>query len=242
MRLGVSFTLAAASGCSGPNAGSMGGTPDASPMDGAPALSPDASDAGASSRPMVSATTSHASMIGLSGDDSRLVVANRYGGSATVFSIDYAADTLPTLAKLAEIAVGAEPSAVVIHPDGNTAFVLSRLDQKVTKITGLMTTPVKAGEVAVGSEPTGLAMTPLGSTLYVANWMDGTLTAIRTDTMAVTSTIDLNAALAASAYPGPGLSTRPALAHPRALAITNNGDMVENDETIYVTEYYAQQK
>ena len=181
-------------------------------------------------------------MVGLTADDSRLVVANHDVGTASVFSIDYASAALPTLTKLAEIPVGGEPSAVAVHPDGDTAFVLSRLDQKLVKITGLASTPVMAGAVAVGSEPTGLAMTPLGSMVWVANWVDGTLMGVSTDTMTVTTTIDLNAALAALPYLGAGATARPAVAHPRAVAITNNGDTIETDETIYVTEYFAQQK
>jgi DNA-binding beta-propeller fold protein YncE len=202
---------------------------------------PDAStEAG---KPKVSTTPSHGSTIALTSDDSRLVVANHDVGTATVFSVDYASAALPALSKLAEIAVGGEPSAVAVHPDGDTAFVLSRKDQKLVKITGLQSmTPVKAAEVAVGSEPTGIAMTPLGSMVWVANWVDGTLMGIRSDTMMVAATVDLNAALAASPYLGAGATARPALAHPRALAITNNGDMVEDDETIYVAEYFAQQK
>src|SRR5690606_15438742 len=37
-------------------------------------------------------------------------------------------------------------------------------------------------------------------------------------------------------------SPRPSLAHPRSIAITNNGDLVEEDETMWVTEFYAQTK
>jgi len=217
------------------------GSPDASSAaEGSSNIMMDASAEGG--KPKVSTTPSHGSTIALTADDTRLVVANHDVGTATVFSVDYASAALPTLTKLAEIAVGAEPSAVAVHPDGDTAFVLSRKDQKLVKITGLLSTPVKAGEVAVGSEPTGMAMTPLGSTVWVANWVDGTLMGIHSDTMMVATTIDLNAALAASPYLGAGVTSRPAIAHPRALAITNNGDMVEDDETIYVAEFFAQQK
>jgi DNA-binding beta-propeller fold protein YncE len=238
LAMGIFVMLA---GCSsGSNGTGPIGTPDASPGDGSSAL-PDAS-MGEAGKPKVSTTPSHGSTIALTGDDSRLVVANHDVGTATVFSVDYAAATQPTLNKLAEIAVGSEPSAVAVHPDGDTAFVLSRKDQKLVKITGLLTTPVKAAEVAVGSEPTGMAMTPLGSMVWVANWVDGTLMGIHSDTMTVATTIDLNAALAAAPYLGAGVTSRPAIAHPRALAITNNGDTVEDDETIYVAEFFAQQK
>jgi DNA-binding beta-propeller fold protein YncE len=258
--IGLSTTLVTLAACSGgtggadpgpgldasadapsPADGSAGPSLDGS--DGASTVVPDgASNAPDATRPSVLLTPSHGSTIGITNDDSRVVIANRDTGTATVFSVDYASAALPTLTKLAELAVGGEPSAVAVHPDGDTAFVLSRKDQKLFKITGLQSTPVIAGSVAVGSEPTGLAMTPLGTTIWVANWVDGTVMGIRSDTLAVTTTIDLNAALAASPYLGTGLTTRPALAHPRAIAITNNGDMIENDETLYVTEYFAQQK
>jgi mono/diheme cytochrome c family protein len=194
----------------------------------------------------VATAPSHGSTVALTYDDSRLVTANRDTGTSTVFSVDYSA-TLPALTKLAELTIGAEPSAVVVHPNNDTAFVLARKDQKLVKITGLQSTPVVAGQLQVGSEPTGLALTPLGTTAWVANWVDGTLLGVDTNTMMVTATIDLNATLAAGPsggmpYLGAGISSRPALAHPRAVAITNNGDNIESDETIYVTEFFAQQK
>jgi mono/diheme cytochrome c family protein len=253
MTLVCSIAFVALEGCSGdstppatmPDASKSDASPPdaASSGDGPSTDSSDASsDAAEAGPPKVSTTPSHGSTIALTGDDSRLVVANHDVGTATVLSVSYPSGGLPALSKLAEITVGAEPSAVAVHPDGDTAFVLSRKDQKLVKITGLLTTPVKGGEVAVGSEPTGLAMTPLGTMIWVANWVDGTLMGIKSDTMTVATTIDLNAALAAAPYLGPGLTSRPALAHPRAVAITNNLDTVENDETIYVTEYFAQQK
>jgi DNA-binding beta-propeller fold protein YncE len=234
-------------GCSGTDRVTMGAAAgsglDASSKGGPSTMGPDASPDGyGAPRPNVSPTTSHGSTVALTDDDSRLVVANHDVGTATVFAVDYSSGVLPALTKTGEIAIGGEASALVVHPDGDTAFVLSRKDQKLVKITGLLSTPVKAAEVTVGSEPTGLAMTPLGGTIWVANWVDGTLMGIASDTMTLTATIDLNAPLAASPYLGTGLSSRPALAHPRAVAITNNGDTVESDETIYVTEYFAQQK
>jgi len=205
----------------------------------APDAAGDSSEA--SAPPPVLSAPSHGSTIALTDDDTRLVMANHDTGTATVFAVDYSS-SLPVLSKLAEIPVGAEPSGVVVHPDGDTAFVLARKDQKLVKITGLKSTPSKAAEVSVGSEPTGLALTPLGTTVWVANWVDGTLMGIQASTMTVAQTVDLNAALAASPYLGTGVTSRPALAHPRAVAITNNGDMYEKDESIYVAEFFAQQK
>jgi hypothetical protein len=56
--------------------------------------------------------------------------------------------------------------------------------------------------------------------------------------MAVTSTIDLNAALVGTGLLGQ-VAARPALAHPRSVAISNNGDDSDDDEIAYVTEYFA---
>jgi hypothetical protein len=53
-------------------------------------------------------------------------------------------------------------------------------------------------------------------------------------------TIDLNAALAGSGALGSGVEARPGLAHPRAVAITNDGDADDGDETVYVTEFFSQ--
>jgi hypothetical protein len=220
----------------GKDAGRDTGTVDPTTDDGLPA---DAADPGWK----VSGHPSHGSSIAISEDDTRLVAVNHDAGTVTIMSIEFAASAAaPTLTKLAEIPVGAEPAQVLIDPSCTSAFVLVRKDQKLVRIDGLKTTPVKGAEVAVGSEPTGMAMTPMGHTVWVASWMDGTVVAIDSGLMKITKTVDLNAVLATSGYPGKGLAGRPSLSHPRGVAITNNGDKVEDDEAMYVTEFYAQQK
>ena len=184
---------------------------------------------------------SRGSTVSLSEDDSRLVVANPDVGTASVFAVDYAG-ALPVVTKTGEVAVGAEPAQVVIHPNGVSAFVVVRKDQKVVRIDDLGTTPKKGAEVAVGSEPTGIAIEPNGKMVWVTNWVDGTVMGIATDTMKVVTTIDLNETLAASGLLGQGITARPSLSHPRAIAMTNNGNNVDMDEVLYVTEFYAMQK
>lgn len=183
---------------------------------------------------------SRGSAIAISPDDSIVAAVNRDSGSVSVFKTTYPDDGTPAyLTKSAEVPVGAEPWQVVIAPDGDTAYVVLRKDQKLVKISGLKGTPAVAGTAVVGSEPTGVALTPGGTRAWVANWVDGTLTGVDTSTMEAKSTIDLNAALVATKLVG-DVKARPALAHPRSLAITNNGDQNEDDESIYVTEYFAQ--
>lgn len=190
----------------------------------------------------IAPTPSHGATIALSPDDSRLVVANFDSGTATVFAVAWTDGQAPTLTKLVELPVGAEPSAVVVHPSGTAAFVIARKDQKIVRIDDLGTESPKVGAVAkTGSEPTGLALTPRGTTVWVASWIDGTVTGFDVEEMRASSTIDLNDTLAKAGYLGE-VSARPSLAHPRSIAITNNGDAIEDDETMWVTEFYAQTK
>lgn len=175
-------------------------------------------------------------------DDKVVVSVNRDVGTVTVASVDYA-DGQPKLTKVAELSVGgtsSEPWQVVIDGCGDRAYVVLRKDQKVVVIDGISTaTPTVGANVAVGSEPTGIALSPNNKTLYVANWVNGTVSVIDTQTLKETNTVDLNATLAASGLLGT-VAARPALAHPRAIAITNDGDAEDNDEHIYVTEWFAQ--
>lgn len=185
---------------------------------------------------------SHGSTVALSSDDSRLVVANVDSGSVTVFAVTWADGAAPLLEKLAELEVGAEPVAVVVHPSGRAAFVIARKDQKIVRIDDLATETPKVGpSVRTGSEPTGLALTPRGTTAWVASFVDGTVTGFDVEDMKVTSTVDLNDTLVKAGYLG-DVDARPSLAHPRSIAITNNGDAIEDDETMWVTEFYAQTK
>jgi hypothetical protein len=167
-------------------------------------------------------------------------MVNRDVGSISIFSIAYAEDASPpTLKKTAELAVGGEPWQVAIAPDSTTAYVVLRKDQQLVKVADLKTAPREAARVQVGSEPTALALTPTAARAWVANWVDGTLMGIDTASMRVTSTVDLNAALVKSGLLGT-IEPRPALAHPRSVAVTNNLDTNDADESIYVTEYFAQ--
>jgi YVTN family beta-propeller protein len=181
------------------------------------------------------------SSIAISPDDSVIVAANRDAGTVSVITVDYAGP-LPALTKTAEIDVGAEPWQVAIDGCGEKAYVVTRKDQTVVEIVGLKGAPAKGATAVVGSEPTGIAITPNNGSLYVANWVDGTISVVSTETMMVTKTIDLNPVLAETGLLGPtvsGANSRPALAHPRSIAITNDFDADDTDERVYVTEFFA---
>ncbi|HSO31645.1 MAG TPA: YncE family protein [Labilithrix sp.] len=218
-----------------------GGGDEASPEPTPPPGETDGGVEGGPDGPLVIAPgPSRGSGIAISADDSVVVAVNRDSGSVSIFKTEFPEDGTPAkLTKYAELNVGAEPYQVVISGDSDAAYVVLRKDQKLVKITGLKGTPVIAGSVAVGSEPTGVALTPGGSRAWVANWVDGTLSGVDTASMKVTSTLDLNEALVGTKLLGE-IKARPSLAHPRSVAITNNGDQNEADESIYVTEYFAQ--
>lgn len=233
--------IAVYAGCGGGDGGGSSSSGGPTTEDGG-ASSGSIGDGGGLKGNAVAPGPSHASNIALSPDDSRLVVANVDSGSVTVFAVAWSGAEAPALTKLAELQVGAEPTAVVVHPSGLAAFVIVRKDQKIVRIDGLSTEAPKIGAAAkTGSEPTGLALTPRGTTAWVASWIDGTVTAFDVEEMKATSTVDLNDTLANAGYLGE-VSARPSLAHPRSIAITNNGDAIEDDETMWVTEFYAQTK
>lgn len=164
---------------------------------------------------VVAQNPSRGSSIAASEAGDRLVVANKATGNITVFDVD--AGGVPSEA--GKVITGAEPVSVAISPDGNTAYVVNRLDQSVARVDGLDNVPSVATSYTVGSEPGHVALSPTGAQAYVSNWADGTLSVIDTGSGEV-STVDLGGA-------------------PMAVCVTNDGDDVDSDETIYVTDFYA---
>jgi DNA-binding beta-propeller fold protein YncE len=193
---------------------------------------------------------SRGSAVVLSADDRVAVMVNRDTGTLSVFALTYAHDGysrdgsqsyLPTVTKTADVDLGAgtEPWQAVVSPGGTSAYVVLRKSQEVVKIAGLRDTPRVQARVKVGSEPTGIGMSPSGKRLFVANWVDGTLSEVNAAAMKVTDTVDLNAALAGTKLLG-DVTARPALAHPRSVAVTSNLNGRDDDESVLVTEYFAQ--
>jgi YVTN family beta-propeller protein len=220
-----------------PDGGNDGGTGSDSSSDGN-----SGHDGGDGGNVTVLPGPSHGSAVALSPDDSTAVVVNRDVGTVTVLRITYPNGQPPAATMAAEIDVGAgsEPWQAVISPDGTRAFVVLRQTQQLVAIEDLGGSPHAGAKVAVGSEPTGVALTPTGAKAWVTNWVDGSVSIVDTSAMSVSKTIDLNAPLVATTLLG-SVTARAALAHPRSVAITNNGDTNDADESAYVTEYYAQQ-
>ena len=157
--------------------------------------------------------------LALSADNAFLVVANPDNNSVSFF--DVRADKNR---KLAEVPVQPEPNGVVFMPDGMKAYVANTVSGTVTVIKTNIRNGVisrKTVHIVVGTEPYGLALTPNGRKLYVTNARSNSVSVIDTATDAVVKTI-----------PNVGFE-------PRGLAITNDGDADDNDETVYVTQFLS---
>ena len=113
---------------------------------------------------------------------------------------------------------------MAVLPDGSKAYVANTVSGTVSVIplriaNGLISKPSK--HIPVGTEPYGLALTPNGTKLYVSNSRSDSVSVIDTATDTVIRTIQ---------NVGP---------EPRGIAITNNGDANDTDETVYVTQFLS---
>jgi YVTN family beta-propeller protein len=143
-----------------------------------------------------------------------LAVANKATGDVTLFA-------LPDRTERARISVGAEPVSVSWSPDNSTLYVVNRADGNVVEVQGADgDAPTLGGSAPVGSEVIQGALSPRGTRLYVSSWVDGTLTVVDTKAMAVSDVVELGGT-------------------PYAVCVTNDGDDDEDDETVWVTDFYG---
>lgn len=154
--------------------------------------------------------------LALSADGSLLAVANPDRNTVSFF--DVAADHDR---RLARVDVMSEPWGVAVAPDGVKTWVANTASGTVTVIRRNPQGAFRVKrQITVGTEPYGLALAPNGTRLYVANARSNTVSVIDTATDVVIATIPV----------GP---------EPRGLAITNDGDADDLDETLYVTHFLA---
>jgi cytochrome c peroxidase len=158
-------------------------------------------------------SASKSSTIALSDDDALIAMVNPENNSLSTFSA-------ATRSLLSRFNTLNQPSAVVFDTNRKSAWVANRGDATVRRIDNLDTaSPVAGPSVSVGSEPTGLALSPTGRFLAVAEWAEGRVSIIDTLSDSVVSSISMR--------------------NPRAVAITNNGNAVDSDEKVVVTEFYG---
>lgn len=176
------------------------------------ACAPPSGGGGGSNEPFLK-RASKSGAIAITGDDRYVVQVNPEDDSISIFRTS---DDVRT----AKLAVGDEPSAVVIGPDDKTAFVALRAEAKIIKVNRIDTgAPTIVNSVNVGSEPTGLALSPCGKKLVVAEFGEGRVSTYSTDTLASQGSV--------------------IVAAPRAVAVSNNGNSNCDDEKIVVTEFYG---
>src|SRR5262245_38280635 len=126
------------------------------------------------------------------------------------------------LHKIKEIGVGREPASIAAHPDNNRVYVANALDGTVSKINVPGQHVQKT--IRVGAEPMAVALSPNGGRLYVANSASNDLMVVDTSSDDVIATVDLS----------------PFGTAPRAIAVTNNGNKDDSDETVFVALFFAQ--
>jgi YVTN family beta-propeller protein len=163
---------------------------------------------------------SRSSSIAISSDDSFVVTANRETNTATVLRVRNGGNDVASV--LAEIAVGDEPRFVAIGPADTEAYVTNAAEGTVSVISlrGDSAFTVVA-EIAVGTEPRACAITPNGTRLFVANHTQGTISVIDPRTRTVVNAVDVGG-------------------QPAALAISNDGDTDDADETVFVTQFFGE--
>ena len=165
---------------------------------------------------------SRSTSILLSRDDSRLFVVNRETNSLSIIQVRGSKSPITdTATKLAEVVVGQEPRCVALHPKEREAYVTNTVSGTVSVID--VSKPAQArvvAEIAVGTEPRGCALSPSGRLLFVTNHTAGNLSVIDTTTRTVTNTVAIGG-------------------KPQAIAVTNDGDGDDSDETVYVAWFFA---
>jgi YVTN family beta-propeller protein len=162
----------------------------------------------------------HNTSIALFRNDTRLLVVNRDANSVTILGVRKGKKDIAS--KIAETAVGFEPRCVALGVKEKEAFVANAASGTVSVIalTGSQANQVVA-EIKVGNEPRGCASTPNGKRLFVTNFTDGTVSVIDTRKHQVVGTV-------------------PVGGNPWAVAVTSDGDRNDDDETVFVSQFFAE--
>jgi hypothetical protein len=223
--------------------------PDCPPVGDAGVRDAAAQDASAADGSFVGARgPTNGSAVAMTADDTVGLFIARYDGAQqgrgrvalAKYTLDFSVRP-PSMTSVGTLDDIGDAYQVLIAPDNDTAFIASSMG--VLKLTGVHGQGMPAlGPMNndLGPEPRGLALSPSGKLLFAASWANGTVTVFNTADLSTRATVDLNRALAASGVLGPNLTGRPGLAHPFAIAVSDNGDASDDDETVYVTEFFSQ--
>jgi YVTN family beta-propeller protein len=149
--------------------------------------------------------------------DGRLVVAaNTDTDTVSIFEVRKNG----LLQKQGEVRVGDEPRSVATLLREPLAYVANTASGTVSVIELDDADYEIERTIDVGTEPQAVLASPNGSYVYVANASDDSVQVIETRKNRVIATIPVGRS-------------------PRALAITNDGDRDDRDETLYVPNFFA---
>ena len=166
-----------------------------------------------------SLTPTRSTTVALAKKDSLLLVVNRETNSLAVLQVRKKKQDVKTL--LAEVGVGVDPRCVAVDAKGTVAYVTNGASGTVS-VVSLVQKPSFSvvAEITVGTEPRGCALTPNGKLLFVANHTSGSVSVIDTTTRTVVDTVEVGG-------------------NPWAVAITNDNDKADDDETVFVTDFFS---
>ena len=166
-----------------------------------------------------SLTPTRSTTVALAKKDSLLLVVNRETNSLAVLQVRKKKQDVKTL--LAEVGVGVDPRCVAVDAKGTVAYVTNGASGTVS-VVSLVQKPSFSvvAEITVGTEPRGCALTPNGKLLFVANHTSGSVSVIDTATRTVVDTVETGG-------------------NPWAVAITNDNDKADDDETVFVTDFFS---
>ncbi len=153
-------------------------------------------------------------------NDQRLLAVNRDSNSLAVVEVRRKGADVARL--IAEIGVGHEPRCVALGPKEREAYVANAASGTVSVVSlfGDTANSVVA-EIPVGAEPRGCATTPNGTRLFVSLFTEGAVAVIDTASRQVVAKV-------------------PVGGNPWGLALTNDNDRDDDDETVFVSQFFAE--
>ena len=164
---------------------------------------------------------SRSTSVDITTNDAIVGMVNTDDGSVSFFNATPSQES--RLARLAtsRLDAASEPTSIVFHPDGTRAFVINRAAGTVSRFVDVNSASGRLDvEITLGGELVGGALSPTGRILAVTNWTEGTLSLIDTETMRELKRIELGG-------------------NPYGVAVTNDGDNIDEDERIFVTQFFA---
>lgn len=174
--------------------------------------------------PVAFETPTKGGPVAVSPDRTRLAVVNSGSGELTLFA-------LPAMQEEARLGLGGAPESVSFSPSGDAIYVVQRAGDgdgtgTIVRVTGLEDEAESGVDLAidasveVGAEPGRAALSATGGRLWVPLWGEGYVVAVDTQSMAVVDEIQTGGS-------------------PYAACVSNDLDLDEDDETVFVTDFYG---